>query len=264
MNPWRSAVAIAAWVVLIFLMLPIVVVVAASFSATGTVRVPFGAVSVATYAEFLSSPAWLQALGVSFALAMIGAFITTAVAVLAALAVARHGFPGQAMFELGILSPLILPHAAVALALFAVVQQFGLLGSFPGVLLAHVIITLPFAYRPIITAVHRYDRQYDEAGMSLGMAPARVFWNVTLPILRPGIMAGFLFAFIISFDEVTVTMFLKGPLFTTLPVQIFAEIQDGSGRIVPAISTLLIGMTVAAIYALDRLVGVDVFVSKDA
>src|SRR3546814_7050048 len=95
----------------------------------------------------------------------------------------------------------------------------------------HIVVTLPFAFGPVFAAMNRYDPALDEAGMSLGAKPGYVFRHITVPVLRPGIAAGFLFAFIMSFDEVTVTMFLKGPLFTTLPVQIFSEVQEGSAQI---------------------------------
>src|SRR3546814_15903912 len=101
--------------------------------------------------------------------------------------------------------------------------------------------------------MNRYDPALDEAGMSLGAKPGYVFRHITVPVLRPGIAAGFLFAFIMSFDEVTVTMFLKGPLFTTLPVQIFSEVQEGSARIVPAVSTSVVVTTMLFI---DRKSGV--------
>src|SRR3546814_5158322 len=140
-----------------------------------------------------------------------------------AVPLTRLKFRGKSAVEFGILSPLILPHAALALALYSVVYSLDALGSFRGVLFGHIVVTLPFAFGPVFAAMNRYDPALDEAGMSLGAKPGYVFRHITVPVLRPGIAAGFLFAFILSFDEVTVTMFLKGPLFTTLPVQIFSE-----------------------------------------
>ncbi len=249
--------------VLGFLSAPILVVVAASFSQLGDVRIPFGPVTLSAYAEFLSSPKWIRAVGISTLIAVLSAAITSAIAVMVAVPMTRLRFRGKPVAELAILSPLILPHAALALALYSVIYAFGILGSFRGVLLGHIVATLPFAFGPIYAAMHRYDQAFDEAAMSLGARPWYVFLHVTVPVLRPGIAAGFLFAFIMSFDEVTVTMFLKGPLFTTLPVQIFSEVQEGSARIVPAVSTSLIAVTIAFIFLIKRLIGLDVFIDKN-
>lgn len=249
--------------VLVFLSAPILVVAVASLSARGDVRIPFGAVSLAAYAEFLTSPKWVAAIGVSTLIALLSAAITSIVAVMVAVPLTKLRFRGKTAVELSILSPLILPHAALALALYSVVYSIGALGSFRGVLLGHIVVTLPFAFAPIFAAMNRYDPALDEAGMSLGARPGYVFRRVTIPVLRPGIAAGFLFAFIMSFDEVTVTMFLKGPLFTTLPVQIFSEVQEGSARVVPAVSTSLILITMLFIFGIKRLVGLDVFVNRE-
>lgn len=251
------------WLVLAFLSAPIAIVAAASLSAVGDVRIPFGPISLAAYAEFLTSPKWIRAVGISTSVALLSAAITTAVAVMAAIPLTRLRFRGKSAIEFGILSPLILPHAALALALYSVVYSFGALGSFRGILLGHIVATLPFAFGPVLASMQRYDPALDEAGMSLGANPAYVFWRVTVPMLRPGIAAGFLFAFIMSFDEVTVTMFLKGPLFTTLPVQIFSEVQEGSARIVPAVSTTIVLITMLFIFVIKRLMGLDVFVDRE-
>src|SRR3546814_7133768 len=180
-----------------------------------------------------------------------------------AVPLTRLKFRGKSAVEFGILSPLILPHAALALALYSVVYSLDALGSFRGVLFGHIVVTLPVSVGPVFAAMIRYDPALDEAGMSLGAKPGYVFRHIAVPVLRPGIAAGFLFAFIMSFDEVTVTMFLKGPLFTTLPVQIFSEVQEGSARIVPAVSTSVVLTAMLFIFVIKRLVGLDVFVDRE-
>jgi len=263
MRQSKPLLAAFSWLVLAFLALPIVVVVIASFSPTGNMRVPLEPFSLSGYRAFLSDGKWWEAIAVSAALGACGALISTIVATLAALVNARYDYPGKALLEAGILAPLVFPHAALALALYGVALQIDLLGTVWGVFLAHLIITLPFAYRPISAAMHKFDRSMEEAAMSLGAAGPYVFRRVTVPVLRPGIVTALLFSFIISFDEATVTMFLKGPEFNTLPVLIFAEVQEGSALAVPAISTVLIALTFLFIWLVERTVGLQVFVDKD-
>lgn len=254
-----------AFVIALFLLLPgpIVIVVAASFSSAGYIRFPPGALSLRWYAEFLSDPRWLEALLVSVSLALASALITTTVALMAALAAARSTGRLAALFETAVLAPLIFPHAALGMAMVALAAMFHVYGSFAGLLLAHCIITLPFAYRPISVSLRKMDATLEEAAMSLGSQPWNTFWRVTLPLLRPGIVTALLFTFIISFDEVTISMFLVGPEITTLPVGIYSYIQESGRPVVAAISSALVALTLILVLALERLVGLELFVEAE-
>jgi putative spermidine/putrescine transport system permease protein len=254
-----------AWVAagFVFLPLPIVVVVISSFSRSGYLQFPPQALSLRWYAAFLSDAGWLRALGVSIVLAVLAAALVTLLALLAALARTRLRWRGAAAFDLLMLSPLLLPHAAIGLSLLTVLSALGWIGAYPGLLLAHAILCAPFAYRPLINALRRLDLSMEEAAMNLGAPPMLVFRKVTLPLLRSGIVAAFLFSFIISFDEVSVTLFLVGPNVTTLPVRVFTEIQESGSPVVAAISSFLVVATVLMFLAADRLVGLRLFVTAE-
>ncbi len=255
-----------AWLVagFVFLPLPIVVVVLSSFSRTGYLQFPPRGMSLRWYGEFLTSGAWLHALGVSALLALAAAVVVTALALLAVLARTRLRVPGAGLFDLLMLSPLLLPHAAIGLALLTVLGALGWVGAYPGLLLAHAILCVPFAYRPLLNAARRMDLSMEEAAMNLGAEPWFVFRAVTLPLLRPGIVAAFLFSFIISFDEVSVTLFLVGPDVTTLPVRVFTEIQESGSPVVAAISSFLVAVTIVLFVVVDRVVGLRLFVGAEA
>lgn len=263
MMAWFGRAACRAWIVagFIFLPLPILVVVISSFSRTGYLQFPPRELSWRWYAEFLGSDAWLRALGASTILALLAATAVTALATLAVLARTRMRVPGAGAFDTLMLSPLLLPHAAIGVALLTVLTALGWVGAYPGLLLAHAILCLPFAYRPLLNAARRIDLSLEEAAMNLGAEPWTVFRTVTLPLLRPGMVAAFLFSFIISFDEVGVTLFLVGPNVTTLPVRVFTEIQESGSPVVAAVSTCLVAVTVALFLLVDRLVGLRLFVS---
>lgn len=257
---WNRLFAIA-----LFLLLPgpIIVVVAVSLTSVGYVRFPPGDLSLRWYAEFLSDQRWLNALVTSLALAMAGALITTLASLMAALAVARSNGRFAAAFETAVLAPLIFPHAALGMAMVALAGMFQIYGTFAGILLAHCIITLPFAYRPISVSLRKMDPSLEEAAMSLGSQPWNTFFRVTLPLMRPGIVTALLFSFIISFDEVTISMFLVGPQITTLPVDIYTYIQESGKPVVAAISTALVALTLITVLVLERFVGLTLFVEAE-
>lgn len=250
----------------IFLLLPgpIIIVVAVSFTSVGYVRFPPGELSLRWYAEFLSDQRWLDAMLTSVALALAAAALTTAVALMAALAVARKTASRLApVFETVVLAPLIFPHAALGMAMVALAAVFNVYGTFAGLLLAHCIITLPFAYRPISVSLRKVDASLEEAAMSLGSQPWNTFACVTLPLIRPGIVTALLFTFIISFDEVTISMFLVGPEVSTLPVSIYSYILESGRPVVAAISTALVALTLILVLVLERVVGLELFVEAE-
>lgn len=249
-------------VIIVFLLLPILVVVASSVSATGYMTFPPANISFRWFIAFLESPEWLLNLGVTFLLSLIASAISVAVGLAAALVLTRRSVPGKRGIELLILLPLIFPHVALALAILAVVNKMHLLGTFSGVLFAHILVTLPFAYRPIAASLSRLDSSAEEAAMSLGAPPWTTFRRVTLPLIRPGLIVGMLFSTIISFDELSITMFLIGPHFTTLPVKIFSELQDNASPLVAAVATILIILTTLIILLVNRFFGVELFVDS--
>lgn len=248
--------------VFLFLPAPILVVVLSSFAKTGYLTFPPKGVSLRWYEEFLASDAWLMALGISAVIAVFVAILTTALSFLAAFAATRREFRGKTLLNFVILSPLLFPHAAIAVALLGVLSWWSLSGSYAGIAIAHAILCIPFAYRPILNSMQGFDLAYEEAGMMLGATPMQVFRKVTLPILRPGITTALIFSFIISFDEATVTVFLLGPDVITLPTRIFSEIQESGSPVVAAISSALVILSILIVYALKRLVGLEFFVSS--
>jgi putative spermidine/putrescine transport system permease protein len=161
------------------------------------------------------------------------------------------------------LGPLIFPHAAIGVAMLGLVNSIAWRGTYLGVLLVHLILAVPFAFRPVLNAIEKIDPSLEEAGLSLGGTVRQNFWRITFPLLRSGISAAILFSFMMSFDEVTVTSFVVGPEFTTLPVQVFAQLQDSSSPVVAAVSTMLILITLLLVLLLDRIVGLDLFINPD-
>lgn len=250
-------------VVFLFLAAPIVVVVLSSFTRDGSASLRSDLFTLRWYNELLTQGEWFRTLGVSAGLAALAAILSTAASILAALAITRARIPFTGTFKLLMLAPLIFPHAAIAIAMLGLVNSFQVRGAFLGVLMVHVMLVIPFAFRPILNALAALDPALEEAGQTLGATPFTHFRLVTFPLMRPGVVAALLFTFLISFDEVTVTAFIVGPAFNTLPVQIFSFIQDSGSPIVAAISTVLIAITVGVIVVLDRLIGLRLFLEVE-
>ncbi|MCB1465693.1 MAG: ABC transporter permease [Rhizobiaceae bacterium] len=249
-----------AFAAFLFILAPILIVVAASFTPRGYLEFPPQNLSLRWYEEVLFSAVWLKAFAVSLALAFVTAVLTTFICFLAALVTTRQHVPAKGLFELLISMPLLLPNAALAIALFSFVLLLGMRGTFLGLTLAHIIIALPFVYRPIVNGLRQLDLSVEEAAMTLGADPASTFRKITLPLIRPALISAFLFSFIISFDEVSVTVFLIGLDFTTLPVKILSDIQNSASPAIAAVSTMLMFVTLGMVFVIDRLVGLRMFV----
>lgn len=248
--------------VVVFNLAPLVVIVGSSFSGSPLLEFPPTSFSLDWYAAAFANERWLRALLFSTIVAVIVSALATFVCFLAALVTVRTRFPGRFLFELAALTPLILPHAATALVLFRLAQVFGLLGKPSGIVLAHSLMAVPFAYLLCVAGLRKVEPALEEAAMALGAPPLMVFRRVTLPLMKTAIIGSFLFCFLLSFDEATVALFLRGIDTITLPVAVFMEIQDNATPLVSAISVLLILLTIVIIWITKRLVGLQLYINQ--
>jgi putative spermidine/putrescine transport system permease protein len=188
---------------------------------------------------------------------MLSATAATAFAIPCALAIARYAFRGREAIAGLAQAPLMIPQVVLGIAFLRFFTQVGLGGTFLGLVLSHVVIILPFALRLVLAAATGLDPQIENAATSLGASWPRIFRRVTMPMILPGVASGWVLAFITSFDDVTMTVFIASPRTTTLPVRLFLYIQDNIDPLVAAVSAALIGLAILAMLALDRLVGLE-------
>jgi putative spermidine/putrescine transport system permease protein len=248
---------------LFFLPAPIVVIAATSFAAAGYLKFPPDQLSLRWYLEAATDPRWIEAFVTSLGIAAVVSVLATAIAFAGAYACHRLRPRWLGAFELAVMSPLFFPHAALGVALVNVLALSGHLGTASGIVAAHIVCTLPFAWRPITVALQRIDGEIVEAASLLGADERRIALGIALPLARSGLVTALLFSFIISFDEVTVTMFLTGPQVSTLPVQIYAFIQENASPVLAAISTVTVAVTLLVVMLLERLIGLEFFVAHD-
>ena len=240
-----------------FMLAPLLIVCAVAFTPEGYLSLPTRGLSLRWFRTILDYPEFLRAFRDSLWLAALSSTIAIALAVPAALAIARYRFPGREAMPALVMSPLMVPHVVLGIAFLRFFTQIGLSGSFTGLVLSHVIVVIPFALRLVLAASYGIDQRIEHAATSLGAEPATVFRRVTLPLILPGVVSGWLLAAINSFDEVTMTVFIASPSTTTLPVRMFLYIQDNIDPLIAAISTCLIVLTAAVLIVLDRLYGLD-------
>ncbi|RQR79175.1 ABC transporter permease [Burkholderia sp. Bp9012] len=246
-----------------FMAAPLVAIVLVSFTAKGYLSMPFGGASLRWYRALLSAPEFGHALRTSLLLGTGSASLAIALAVPAALALARGEFPGRSALHGVLMSPLLIPNIVLGVAFLRFFNAIGLNGTFAGLLGAHLVIVLPYALRLALGSAYGLDASLEQAAISLGASAWMVFRRVTLRLLLPGLASGWLLAFIHSFDELTMSTFIASPSMTTLPVRIYLRIEDSMDPMVAAVSTLMIVGALALVIAIDRLVGLDrLFVGK--
>jgi putative spermidine/putrescine transport system permease protein len=232
-----SGIALIALIVL-FLLAPIVVVMATSVTTTAYPVFPPRGFTLRWYGRFLDSPEFLEAARFSLIVASLTALIACAVGTPAALALARYRVRGRELVTGILLSPVIFPSVVLGLAILVFYHRVGLAGTLPGIVGAHVLLTAPFVLRMVMASLAQSDPSLQEAARNLGASPLRTFWKVTVPLIRPGLLAGGLCAFLLSFDELVVTLFIAGPTNQTLPIRVFTYLEYTSDPMIAAISTV--------------------------
>ncbi|MFO1081096.1 MAG: ABC transporter permease [Reyranellaceae bacterium] len=249
--------------VFVFLLLPIAMVVLTSFSKSAVLAFPPREFTLDWYARI--STEFLDALQVSLIVSSGTTALATVVGTLAALALVRGRFPGRAVLGAFCLSPLMVPTLVIGVAAFQFSGMiwdafgFSLIGTIPGLILGQSAFTIPFVIRAAVAGQAHFDTAIEEAALNLGATPLQTFFRVTLPILLPGIVSGAVFAFVMSFDDVPVALFLGGGEATTFPVKIYTSVEFNFDADLMAISTLVVGCSLLVMLVLDRLIGVDKF-----
>ena len=241
----------------VFVLAPILIVCAVAFTPEGFLSLPTNGLSLRWFRAIADYPEFIAAFRDSLWLATISSTIAIGLAVPAALGIVRYRFRGRDAMTALFMSPLMVPHVVLGIAFLRFFSEIGLSGSFMGLVLAHVIVIMPFALRLVLASSYGIDARIEHAAVSLGAGPATVFKRVTVILILPGVVSGWMLAFISSFDEVTMTVFIASPKTTTLPVRLLIQIQDNIDPLVASVSASLIAITSIFLVVLDRVYGLD-------
>jgi ABC-type spermidine/putrescine transport system permease subunit II len=238
--------------VIAFLLFPLVAVLPISFSDDVLFQFPPENVSLRWYEDFFGDKAWTDALFLSLRLGLAVAVTATLLGLGTAVAITRYLRRGKTAIRALVLAPLMVPVIVTAIAMFDIAIDFRLVGTFLGLLIAHTILALPFTVVILESALKSVDPNLEDAAVSLGASRARAFYKVTVPIIRPAVLTAALMAFITSWDEVVVVLFVGGAFEQTLPVRMFEFLTTQVRPTVAAasgvlIAAVVIGAVVAAV-----------------
>ncbi|MHB2263633.1 ABC transporter permease [Aliihoeflea sp. PC F10.4] len=245
----RVLLGLACILIALWLIAPTLVIIPISFADRQSLAFPPAGYSLQWYENIFTSRNWSRSLMTSIQLAGIVAVVATIIGTMAALGLERLGSRASGLLRLIIMTPIIVPGVVLAVGIYAVYLDAHLVGTWTGYVLAHTLLALPFVVIAVGASLSVFDRRLELAAASLGATRLSVFFTVTMPLIMPGILSGMLFAFVTSFDEVIVALFITSPRLTTVPVQIYSAMTRESDPTVAALGTLTFAATTLIIGA---------------
>ncbi len=260
-RPYRSpinrlglaVVRVAAGLGFVFMLAPILAIMPLSFNGSSFLSYPLLGFSWQWYEAVFAPTPWMPALWNSVTIGLATTVLATTVGTLAAYGLAYADFPGNRLVTALLISPMVVPLVITALAIYLAFAPFGLVRSFPGLVLAHTVLAIPFVVITVTATLHGFDRNMVRAANSLGAGPLTAFYTVTMPLTAPGILSGAVFAFVTSFDEVVVALFLAGPEQFTVPRRMFNALRDKLDPSIVALAVFLVSVSVLLLGTMEVL-----------
>ncbi|MGE8505170.1 MAG: ABC transporter permease [Pseudomonas sp.] len=226
-----------------FLLLPIVFIVLLSFGSSQWLVFPPPDWTLKWYGQFFSNPDWMQAAYTSLKVALLTTVCALALGLPCAFALVRGKFPGRELLYALFTLPMIVPLVIIAVAVYALFLKLGYTGTLLAFVISHVIVALPFTIISIINSLKLFDQSIEDAAVICGASRLQAIVKVTFPAIRPGMMAGALFAFLVSWDEVVLSVMMASPNLQTLPVKMWTTLRQDLTPVIAVASTLLIGLS---------------------
>jgi putative spermidine/putrescine transport system permease protein len=237
-------------VVLFYLAIPLFVVLPISFSSASYLEFPPKGFSLKWYAKYFFDPSWITATLFSFKVGLVTMLVASLIGTLAAFGIIRGRFPGKRWLQVLIFSPMIVPVIIISIATYSFFAKLKLIENFWGLVIGHSVVAVPFVFINVSAALMSFDVTLEKAASSLGANRLQAFFRVTFPLIRPGMLTGALFAFIISFDELIITMFISGTR-QTLPVRMWMDLWLEIDPTIAAVSSFLILISIAALLSAE-------------
>ncbi|MDD9823474.1 MAG: ABC transporter permease [Gammaproteobacteria bacterium] len=244
---WNAARIAVCILVAVYIVAPIVIVLIISFSSAPFLTFPPPGWSMQWYENIVGNPAWIRSLWVSLRVMLPAGIAATVLGTAAAFALNRGRIPGAAAINGILMAPLVVPVIITAAALFGVFRIWGLYGTIGGLILAHTVLTIPYVLSTVGASLQLVDRRLEDAAANLGATPWMAFRSVTLPLILPAVLSGLLFAMVISFDELVVSLFISTPVVRPVTVQMWSNIRGDVDPTIAAIATLIFLFSLAAL-----------------
>jgi putative spermidine/putrescine transport system permease protein len=246
-----------AWIAVVFLVLPLAIIVSTSFTTTAYLQFPPEGFTFDWYAKFLSDTSYLHSLGLSAILALSATAAALVLGVPVALVLTRTEVPAAQAIAALFLSPLILPTIVIGAALLQFATTTGIARTFFALFVGHVVLVIPYVVRTTLASLAGFNRSLEEAAQDLGASSVETFFLITLPLIKPGLIAGSLFAVIISWINVELSIFNTTADLMPIPVKLFNYIQYNVDPMIAAVSATTIYVAIVVVIALDLLIGID-------
>ena len=250
---WHYMFLVFCAAVLFFLIAPTLAIVPLSFNSEPWFNYPLAGLSLRWYRDFFTSARWQDAMYNSVIVAIFATTLATGLGTLAALGLSRGRLPARGLIMSVLISPMIVPVVISAVAMYFFYADVHLVNTYPGIILAHTALATPFVVITVTATLTGFDHTLSRAAASLGASPLYVFRKVVLPIILPGVISGALFAFVTSWDEVVVVLFLASPAQRTLPLQMFSGIREQISPTITAVATMLLVLSVVLLTAVEML-----------
>ncbi len=252
-TPGKILLSMFGALIVFFLIVPTFIVIPMSFNESPVLDFPPVGFTLMWYERIFTDRMWRESLFNSLTVACASAFLATILGTSASYATTFYRFPGKRIISALIISPLIVPVVMVAIGMFMVYVHWDLTGNLFGLIFAHASLSLPFVFVTVSASLRTIDKNLESAARGLGASKWKAFQRITLPLAFPGIIAGALFSFITSWDEVVAALFLTTARVQTLPVQMWAQLSERVDPTVAAVSTLLLLVTTSlSVIALSR------------
>ncbi|MEO3387966.1 ABC transporter permease [Mesorhizobium sp. CAU 1741] len=247
MNPRSLLLNAYVYAVLVFILLPILVILPMSISESNYLTFPPEGFTLSWFQAYFGDERWMEATWFSVRIAVLTAIATAVIGTMATYALVRGAGSMGTLFQALLIGPIVVPHIALAVALYLFFQSTGLSGTTLGYVMAHSLIAMPFTVFTVAAALSSVDPALEDAAMSCGASRFTAFRLITLPMIMPNVVSGGLFAFIISFDEPVIAFFLAGIRDKTLPRMMFDDIEQNLTPVIPAIAVLLTLLSIAVL-----------------
>ena len=249
---WASMILkIICGLIAFYLILPILIVLPMSFSSAEFLTFPPPGLSLKWFQRYFRDSSWVDPTIVSLQVALMAMLLSTTLGTLASMALVRVRMRGKSLINTFILFPMIIPVIILSIALYSFLTRIGLLGSRAGLVLGHSLLCIPFVVITVSASLKGFDVTLEKAAMICGATRFRAFMKITFPIIRPGLISGALFAFIISFDEIVISMFICGINTKTLPMKMWEGIRMEVNPVIAAVSTLLILLSIVLLLSAE-------------
>lgn len=253
LDPGRLLLGAYVYAVLIFVLVPILIILPMAFTETTFLTFPPQGFTLSWFDAYFSDRRWMAATWLSVRVALLTAIATAVIGTMATYAMVRGSRSFGVLFQVVLIGPIVVPHIALAVALYLFFSSIGLRGTVLGYVLAHTVLAMPFVVFTVAAALSQVDEDLEAAAMSCGASRFTAFRLVTLPLILPNVGAGALFAFIISFDEPVVAFFLAGIRDKTLPRQMFDNIEQNLTPVIPAVAVVVTLLSLAILFVIALL-----------